>query len=175
VVRVLAELHGGSVELRSPGEGKGTEAILRLPIAASMPAAQGEAVAASPALPQGHRTVLVIEDNADVAEMLAVFLSQLGHRVMVASDGRTGLEAALRNRPDVVVCDIGLPGLNGFEIASRLRADAAFAHCLLIALTGYGDVSDRRRSHEAGFAYHLTKPADPMQVAQLIAGADARH
>jgi signal transduction histidine kinase len=166
IVRVLAELHQGSVQLLSDGEGKGTEAVIRLPAAA-------EALVSDTDGPRkrthGTRTVLVIEDNADVAEMLAMYLEQLGHRVIVATDGHAGLEAALRNHPDVVVCDIGLPGLNGFQIATRLREDSSFRSCLLIAVTGYGDVADKRRTREAGFTYHVTKPADPNYVAELIA------
>ena len=168
IVRMLAELHGGTAEVLSAGPGQGTEAVVRLPAAAECHDVRHER---GQRLNGGARTVLVIEDNADVAEMLSAFLRQLGHRVMVASDGRAGLETALRHHPDVVVCDIGLPGLNGFQIASRLRRDESFSGCLLIALTGYGDVADKRRAQEAGFSHHLTKPADPMQVAELIATA----
>ena len=166
IVRLLAELHGGSVRLFSEGEGKGTEATIRLPAAAPVATARFDRPRQSL---NGSRTVLVIEDNADVAEMLAIYLEQLGHRVIVATDGHAGLEAALRNHPDVVVCDIGLPGLNGFQIANRLREDASFQSCLLIAVTGYGDVADLKRTREAGFTHHITKPADPTRVAELIA------
>jgi signal transduction histidine kinase len=166
IVRQLAELHGGTVQLMSGGEGQGTEAVVSLPKAAK-PASHPRDTRHAAVV--GGRTVLVIEDNSDVAEMLAVYLEQLGHRVVVATDGYAGLEAALRNHPDVLVCDIGLPGLNGFEIASRLREDASFKSCLMIAVTGYGDVADKRRTQEAGFSHHLTKPADPTRVAELIA------
>ena len=170
VVKLLAELHGGSVDIFSEGPGSGTEVVIRLPIAASERAVPARA--ALPAeVPAGHRRILVIEDNHDVAEMLAAYLEHIGHRVIIAHDGHAGLQAALRHRPDVLICDIGLPGVDGYEIAQRLRQESGFHSCLMIAMTGYGDVADRERARKAGFAHHLTKPADPTRVADLIATA----
>ncbi len=101
--------------------------------------------------------------------MLAAYLQQLGHEVIRAHDGRAGLDAALRHRPEVIVCDIGLPGLDGYEIARRVREASGPQPGVLIAVSGYGDSTDRERARMAGFDYHLTKPADPVQLADLIA------
>jgi two-component system, sensor histidine kinase len=168
VVRSLAELHGGSAEIHSGGEGHGTEAVLRLPSAREGEPRDVPGTGA-PGRAASRRRVLIIEDHVDAAETLASFLEEVGHEVVVARDGRAGVEAAFRHRPEVVVCDIGLPGMDGYEVARALRASPRFESCLLIALTGYGEVADRERARRAGFTYHLTKPADALQVAQLVA------
>jgi CheY-like chemotaxis protein len=113
--------------------------------------------------------VLVVEDNRDAAESLRLLLELLGHDVRVAYTGTAGLEAARQWQPEVVVCDIGLPGLDGYGVASELRRSPATASAQLIALTGYGQEEDRRRSLEAGFDVHLTKPAEPEVLQKLIA------
>ena len=170
VVKLLAELHGGSVEISSDGPGMGTEVVVRLPlIKDSQPSHDRREK--EPLSNGSHRRILVIEDNHDVAEMLAAYLEHIGHRVIIAHDGFAGLEAALRHRPQVLICDIGLPGVDGYEIAKRLRQESAFHSCLMIAMTGYGDVADREKTRQAGFTHHLTKPADPTRVADLIAQA----
>jgi CheY-like chemotaxis protein len=115
--------------------------------------------------------VLVVDDNADAADSLAVLLGTQGHEVRVAYDGPGGLAAAAECRPDVVVCDIGMPGMSGLEVARRLRADPALADTLLVALTGWGQEEDRRRSREAGFDRHLTKPVDPGELQRVLAAA----
>jgi CheY-like chemotaxis protein len=122
-----------------------------------------------PALRVSPKRVLLVEDNADVADMLTAYLQQLGHEVIQAHDGPAGLDAALRHRPEVIVCDIGLPGLDGYEIARRIRESPAPQPCVLIAVSGYGASTDRERARAAGFDHHLTKPADPVQLADLIA------
>jgi signal transduction histidine kinase/ActR/RegA family two-component response regulator len=168
VVRLIAELHGGTAEVFSEGEGRGTEAVVQLPL---QPQSVGfEPVSHRHAAPRAPATrVLLVEDNPDVAEMLAAYLQQLGHEVIRAHDGRAGLDAALRHRPEVIVCDIGLPGLDGYEIARRVREASGPQPGVLIAVSGYGDSTDRERARMAGFDYHLTKPADPVQLADLIA------
>jgi CheY-like chemotaxis protein/two-component sensor histidine kinase len=166
VVRMLAELHGGLAEIFSEGEGKGTEVVIRLPKAEAMD--QDESAPQLFAPGGQSRRVLLIEDNKDAAEMLAMFLEQAGHDVLVADRGDTGISAALRHRPDIVICDIGLPGCDGYEVARRLRDEPALASCLLVAITGYGEVADQERSRRAGFVYHLTKPADPGHVLELV-------
>jgi CheY-like chemotaxis protein len=113
--------------------------------------------------------VVIIEDNHDVAEMLGSYLEQFGHTVVIAHDGHAGLQAVLHHKPDVLICDIGLPGMDGYEIADRLRRHSDLDSCLLIAVTGYGDVADREKAQKAGFVHHLAKPADPAQVAAIIA------
>jgi len=121
-------------------------------------------------VPRGSaKRVLLVEDNADVVDMLAAYLQELGHEVIHARDGRAGLDVALQQRPEVIVCDIGLPGLDGYEIARRVRQTPEPRDCVLIAVSGYGDSIDRERARQAGFDHHLTKPADPVQLADLIA------
>jgi CheY-like chemotaxis protein len=116
--------------------------------------------------------VLLVEDNVDAAEVLAEFLSAAGHEVEVAHDGPTALEAASRRKPQVVLLDIGLPGMDGYEIARRLRASGGERGPVLIAVSGYGQAEDRRRSREAGIAHHLTKPVDLDTLAALVADPD---
>ncbi|HKU14473.1 MAG TPA: ATP-binding protein [Steroidobacteraceae bacterium] len=168
IVKSLAELHGGSVEARSEGEGQGTELVIRLP-AATVAASTGHA---SPLMDDDpdkrSRRILVVEDNRDAAEVLASYLRAGGHTVHVAYDGGAGFTAALREQPDVVICDIGLPGIDGYEFARRLRAEPRLRRCLLVAVTGYGEPRDRQRGVEAGFAHYLTKPADPREIERLV-------
>ena len=171
VVRSLAELHGGSTSISSPGPGQGTEAVITLPLATrDAGTAQAPTDDTLPEMPSLR--VVVIEDNPDAADALAVFLQRLGHDVAIARDGRAGLEAVARHRPQVVICDIGLPEVDGYEVARRLLASDDTPPCLLIAVTGYGDVVDRARTRAAGFAYHLTKPADPAELVRLLADVD---
>jgi CheY-like chemotaxis protein len=112
--------------------------------------------------------VLVVDDNPDAAESLALVLGQAGHAVRVAGDGLAALDAARETRPEVVLLDLGMPGMNGFEAARRLREDPAACPALLVAVTGWSSDDDRRRTRAAGFAHHLTKPADPAQVLALL-------
>jgi two-component system, sensor histidine kinase len=171
IVKLLAELHGGTAEIASRGEGSGTEVRVHLPRVAERRQSPEAAGAQETRLTRATCSVLIVEDNHDVAETLAVYLEHLGHHVVVAHDGHAGLEAARRHRPQVLICDIGLPGLNGYEIAGRLRADPDAHACLMIAITGYGDAADREKTRAAGFAHHLTKPADPAKLARIIATA----
>jgi CheY-like chemotaxis protein len=117
--------------------------------------------------------VLIIEDNQDSADMLAMYLGFVGHQVQVAADGPSGLRAAFEMNPTVIVCDIGLPGMNGYQVAQSLRAVPALAGCMLIALTGYGDAAAREQAERAGFTHHLTKPADPAKLAELVAQVES--
>ena len=174
VVRLIAELHGGTAQVFSDGEGQGTAAVVQLP---AHPQSVISETTSQPHPAQRARPqrVLVVEDNADVAEMLAAYLQELGHEVIQAHDGPAGLDAALRHRPEVIVCDIGLPGLDGYELARRVRETPSLQPCVLIAVSGYGDSTDRERARTAGFDHHLTKPADPMEVADLIAETSHRH
>ena len=169
VVKSLAELHGGSVEARSEGDGKGAEIVIRLPIGTAM---QGAACTQPPVEDDPSRRprrILVVVDNRDAAEVLATYLRACGHTVHIAHDGGAGLIAALREQPDVVICDIGLPGVDGYEFARKLRAEPRLRRCLLVAVTGYGEARDRQRGAEAGFAHYLTKPADPREIERLLA------
>ncbi len=125
---------------------------------------------AAPAAPQTeeHRRILVVEDNPDAAAMMRDFLELAGHEVELASTGTDGVAAARQFHPEVVLCDLGLPGMNGFEVAAQLRRDPDLASVKLIAVTGYGGEEDRRRSKAAGFDLHLTKPVDPVQLRKVL-------
>jgi signal transduction histidine kinase len=163
LARTLVEMHGGSLEAASEGRGRGSEFTLRLPVADVQPARE----AARPAPAAGTRKILVVEDNADAREMLRVALELDGHRVDVAADGPAGVDAAVRGHPDVALIDIGLPGLDGYEVARRIR-ESLGGDVMLVALTGYGQASDRQRTHDAGFDAHLVKPVDPQTLGPLF-------
>jgi PAS domain S-box-containing protein len=169
VVRKLVELHGGTVTAHSEGPGKGSEFVVRLPgvLDTSAPAAAEAAPGAGRAA--RARRVLVVDDNADAADSLAQLLRMQGHDVRVAYNGPEALAAAEEYRPEVVVLDIGLPGMSGYEVAGRLRQNPKFGRTLLVAVTGYGQQSDRRKSHDAGFDEHLVKPVDPHALQQALA------
>ena len=170
LVRRIAELHGGRVEAASEGPGCGSTFTVTLPAipaprtASAAPAAPGRG-ASSP------RRILVVEDNADAREMLHHLLRLAGHAVTEATDGPGGLAAALRERPDIALVDVGLPGFDGYELARRLRATDAGMY--LVALTGYGQPDDRRRAMEAGFDAHLVKPVRPEALLAAIHAAAA--
>jgi CheY-like chemotaxis protein len=155
------------VQAASKGAGLGAEFTIRLPLQEE-PAAlsQKPMMPARPASEPLH--VLVVEDSQDAANSLRMVLEMLGHKVTVVYTGPDGVAAASRCRPDVVLCDIGLPGMNGYEVAGELRKNPATARCQLIALTGYGREEDRRRSRQAGFDHHLTKPVDPHDLQPLL-------
>ncbi len=170
LVKALVEMHGGSVAAESPGLGRGAEVVIRLPLTAGT---EERAMVEDPAAaPERSRRCLVIEDNVDAAESLALLLELSGHETEVAFDGAAGVETARRFRPDVVLCDIGLPGgLDGHGVARAFRADPDLRSAFLIALTGYGQEEDRRRALEAGFDAHLTKPADIDELKRMLAKA----
>jgi signal transduction histidine kinase/ActR/RegA family two-component response regulator len=169
VVRSLAELHGGAAEIFSEGDGQGTEVVIRLPVLdqtapLTVPPPRDRASGGGRA-----QRILIIEDNRDSAELLAMCLGCDGHEVVIAHDGPAGVAAARRDRPSVIICDIGLPGMNGYQVVKTLRAEPGFESCLFLAVTGYGDDADRDRAREAGFNWHLTKPVDPEGLAGLVA------
>ncbi len=184
VVHRLVELHGGSVEAHSAGLGQGSELVVRLPVlppADTEPERHGDAggstVAGSALSPVAAppRRVLVVDDNVDTAESLALLLRLRGHEVEVAHDGPAALEKAGSFHPEVVLLDIGLPGLDGYQVASRLRRRRRTARALLVALTGYGQEEDRSRARQAGFDDHLTKPVDPLVIYELLARPRGRE
>jgi CheY-like chemotaxis protein len=173
LVKGLVELHGGRVEARSEGLGQGSEFTVHIPLPSPPEVPVQAAVdAVAPdgrvAAPRGAR-ILLAEDNADARESLATWLRLSGHTVSVAGDGVEALAAAERERPEVMVLDIGMPRLNGYDLARRLRALDWTAGVLLIAMTGWGQDDDQRRAREAGFDVHLTKPFDPEQLLELLA------
>jgi len=170
LVRRLVDLHRGRIEAASEGPGRGSAFTVRLP-AARPP---GDAAAPAPATPRAtvRRRVLIIEDNDDARQMLRHLLDHAGHEVHEAAEGIDGLARAVALRPDAVIVDIGLPGLDGYSIARRLR-ETGPPGVLLVAITGYGQDGDRLRSREAGFDAHLTKPVDPQALDALLAQAGA--
>ena len=166
LVKGLVELHGGRVSAASGGPGLGTEITVRLP-AVAPPAAAAETHRRAPAR---SLSILVVEDNRDTAEALQLLLQGAGHEVTVAYDGEEGLAAALRLQPDVVLCDIGLPGdLSGYDVAQRLKAIEDGYSPRLVAITGYGRRADRQRSFDSGFDEHLTKPVTLQMIHEALA------
>jgi CheY-like chemotaxis protein len=159
-------MHDGTIEGRSDGSGHGSEFIVRLPVLRAPPAQPAVPAARVPA---AARRILIVDDNRDAADSLALLLQLSGHTVRAAYDGLEAVHAASEFRPEVILLDIGLPKLNGYEAAQRIRVLAGGAHVLLIALTGWGQDADRRRSEEAGFDVHLVKPLDHAALEQLLA------
>lgn len=184
LVRRIMELHGGSAEAASEGPGRGSEFTLRLPAPA---AADGSQVPVpTKASPGSHRNatpkrVLMVEDNPDAAETLMMILELLGHHVRVAHDGPAAIAQARANRPDLMLVDIGLPGMDGYEVARIIRGDASLGTIVLVALTGYGSPDDKARAMAAGFDYHLVKPVDLGALGDLVgrlgtrSGEGVRH
>ena len=175
LVQRLVEMHGGTVEVTSV-LGQGSEFTVRLPLLKEdgkmrkfeVEPAGTTAAAGSPL------KVLVVDDNEDSAESLAMLLQVCGHDVRLAHDGLRALEEATDYRPDVVLLDIGLPKMDGYEVAAKLRQQPEYLTCVLVALTGYGQESDRQRSLDAGFDHHLVKPADFAKLQQILAEASQR-
>jgi CheY-like chemotaxis protein len=168
LVQQLTELHGGKVEAASV-LGHGSEFVVRLPLAPA-----DTLQPPSPITETGQPTtrplrVLVVDDNVDTAWTFSMLLKATGHNVRTAHDGPTAIQAALDYRPDVVLLDIGLPGLNGYEVAKRIRHDPVLKNVVLIALTGYGQETDRQTSLQAGFNHHLVKPAHLGQLQKILA------
>jgi CheY-like chemotaxis protein len=168
LVQRLVDLHGGTVLASSAGSGRGSEFVVRLPILAEAPQPSPEPTAAE-ATPIEARRILVVDDNEDSATSLAELLTLTGHETEVAYDGLEAVEAAARFRPDVVLLDIGLPKLNGYEAAQRIREQPWGKGMLLVALTGWGQDEDRQKSKDAGFDLHLVKPVDFATLTKLLA------
>jgi PAS domain S-box-containing protein len=172
LVKNLLEMHGGTVAAHSAGLGKGSEFVVRLPVVARG-LNRGENMLAGDSVPQstpptGHR-LLIVDDNRDAADSLAMLLGLQGHVVQVAYSGQTALEMAKGFSPDAVFLDIGMPGMDGFEVARRLRQLPGLAQIVLAALTGWGKQEDRRRSSGAGFDHHLVKPPEPKAIEIVLA------
>jgi len=167
LVKGIVELHGGRVEARSGGLGTGSEFIVRLPVAAKAKASAAPVIENTPSIGAGRR-ILVADDNRDAAESLAMLLEMEGHEVRVAHHGRAALAVAQVFRPDMALLDIGMPEMSGYDVAQALRSEPWAAGIKLIALTGWGQDSDRKRALEAGFDHHLIKPVDPETLTGLL-------
>jgi CheY-like chemotaxis protein len=161
-------MHSGRIEARSEGLGKGSEFIVRLPVVAA--AAKLRAVGSNdePAAPKSSLRILIVDDNRDAADSLVMLLRLMGNDTRTAYDGQEGVEAAEEFRPDVILLDIGLPKLNGYEACRRIREQPWGKKAILIAVTGWGQEEDRRRSREAGFNHHMVKPVDPQELMKLL-------
>jgi CheY-like chemotaxis protein len=172
LVKNLIEMHGGSVQALSDGLGKGSEFSTRLPLALPRPnetkPAENEERLPTEPKKSGYR-LLVVDDNEDAADSLAVLLGLLGHEVRVARDGQSALEVAVEFQPNLIFLDIGMPGMDGYEVARRMRKLPGLEKTVLAALTGWGQQEDRRRTAEAGFHHHLVKPPELRVVENLIA------
>jgi len=164
VAKGLIELHGGTIAASSAGKGQGTEFAIRIPAETSAPMIEPPPVEAT--LPRKPLRVLIVEDNVDSAHILKTLLEYHGYQVSVAYSGPAGVSVAKSERPDVVLCDIGLPGMDGYAVAGALRQSPETVSAHLIAVTGYGRESDKRRALESGFDMHLVKPVN----TQLLLG-----
>ena len=152
----------------------GSEFLVRLPVALSLVHGQEQAGDGDQrqARPTARRRILVVDDNVDIADSLAMMLEMMGNEVRTAHDGLEGVAAAAAYRPDMILLDIGMPKLNGYDTASRIRQQPWGRNVLLVAQTGWGQEEDKRRSKEAGFNFHMVKPVDPTALEELLAGLE---
>ena len=167
LVKSLVEMHDGTVEARSVGVDQGSEFEVRLPILAGTPELPPKAPLSEPS--RSTRRVLVVDDNRDSAESLAILIQLAGHETRIAYDGFAAIESAATFGPEVVLLDIGLPDLNGFDTARRIREQPWGKNIVLVALTGWGQEEDRRKSKDAGFDHHMVKPVDLVALKKLLA------
>jgi CheY-like chemotaxis protein len=168
LAKKLVELHGGTIAAQSAGANRGSEFVVRLPIALPLPVAASAPHVATQRARTRKRRILVADDNVDSAQMLAMVLRHLGHEVHLAHDGAAALAEIVRSAPDIAILDIGMPKLNGYELAKRVRTELG-ARTTLVALSGWGQDQDKRMAREAGFDFHLTKPADLDAIAAMLA------
>jgi CheY-like chemotaxis protein/anti-sigma regulatory factor (Ser/Thr protein kinase) len=168
LVRRLVEMHGGIVEAHSPGLGQGSEFIVRLPIVVGLFSeasnTNGEGVKSA-----AQRRIVVVDDNENAAHVLGMLLKALGNEVRTAHDGLTAIQLAEQFRPDIMLLDIGMPNLNGYDTARRIRAQPWGKGIVLAALTGWGQDEDKRRTREAGFDHHFVKPVESAVLQKLLA------
>jgi CheY-like chemotaxis protein len=167
LVKRLVELHGGSVDAASEGPGRGSQFTIRLPLAEPAQATPGSANGAPKQA--AKRRVLVVDDNVDAAVAVSTLLKVWGHDVQTVYDGPSAVETARMFRPEIVLLDIGLPGMSGYEVAAQLRSEPIHRGVFITALSGYGQAEDRERSREAGFDYHITKPPDAAALQAMVA------
>lgn len=174
IAKQLVEMHGGTIEAHSEGHAKGSEFIVRLPMVAATQSAASSQEQRSLQDPARGLRILIADDNQDAATSLALMLELEGHDVRTTHDGPSAIERAQEFRPDVILLDIGMPGLDGYETCRHIRTLPELRHKLMIALTGWGQNEDKRRSQEAGFNHHLVKPVEAGVLEKLIAAEQAR-
>ena len=172
IVQRLVQMHRGSVEARSDGPGSGSEFVVRLPVALALVGNQ-PVNEADPTRPTARLRILVADDNVDSAEILAMLLTLKGYDTKITHDGDAALDVTATFRPDVILLDIGMPKLNGYEVCRRIRQQAWGKSMMVIAMTGWGQEDDRRKSHAAGFDFHLVKPVDHAALKKLLSGVTA--
>jgi signal transduction histidine kinase/ActR/RegA family two-component response regulator len=170
LARRLVEMHGGRIAIASPGAGQGTDVEIRLPVTRAHVPTSAVPEPPSPRVATRALKVLIVEDNADAAEMLELLVTDLGHTAKVAHDGPTAIAMAVDFAPDVVFLDIGLPGMSGYAVARTLRSLPAFSTVHIAAVTGWGQDEDRKKARDAGFDSHFTKPLSPAVLTDLLAG-----
>jgi CheY-like chemotaxis protein len=170
LVKNLVEMHGGQIEVRSEGRGKGSEFLVRLPIVLEQASAPHASEPGDVAIPTSELRILVVDDNWDAASSLTMLLTSMGNTTFMAHDGEEAVAMAGRVNPDVVLLDIGLPKMNGYEAARAIRQKAKGDNMVLIAVTGWGQDDDKRKSEEAGFDRHMVKPVDPRSLMKMLAG-----
>jgi signal transduction histidine kinase/DNA-binding response OmpR family regulator len=175
LVRQLVQMHGGSVEVRSDGPGRGSEFVVRLPVVIVLKPSRQTKSVVQPADATTARRILVADDNLDSADSLAMMLEMLGHKVSSAHDGLEALETAKRSKPELIFMDLGMPRMNGYDAARLIRNSPECNGIVLVALTGWGQEEDRRRSLEAGFDHHIVKPIDFAVVEKLIEDLNGSH
>jgi PAS domain S-box-containing protein len=173
LARTLVEMHCGTIEVHSDGPGKGSEFVIRLPLKLASRCSEAPPTEPVQRAADGSR-VLIVDDNRDSAESLGALLRLLGNEVRLAHDGRSAVEAVRAYKPAAVLLDIGMPGMDGYEVARTLRGEPDLQEVLLVALTGWGQEDDRRRSREAGFDHHLVKPVDMIALNALLASVNAK-
>jgi CheY-like chemotaxis protein len=172
LARRLVEMHEGRIDVRSPGHDQGTEVEIRLPTTAVQVAKTERVDSLTTAARKSILRVLIVDDNPDAAEMLDMAVAHLGHTTRLAHDGGTAVKAATEFLPDVILLDVGLPGMNGYAVARTLRAQPGFDRVHIAAVTGWGQEEDRRKAREAGFDSHFTKPLSPDALEQLLASIE---
>jgi CheY-like chemotaxis protein len=171
LVRKLIELHGGVVQVTSAGRGAGSEFVIRLPLVPE-PVARDEHAEPAENAAQAVKTILVVDDNQDAAITLAALLELEGHHVSIANNGESAILTAVTEKPQLVILDIGMPRMNGLQVAEQIREQQHDPDPVLIALTGWDQPEDRRLSAEAGFDYHLVKPVDPAALRGIMDAID---
>jgi signal transduction histidine kinase/CheY-like chemotaxis protein len=174
LAKQLVEMHGGTIEAHSEGVGRGAEFAIRLPLAVAAAPTKQQVPPTADHGRRGRVKVLVVDDNVDLVEMLSMVVEAAGHHVRKAFDGRSGVSAALEYQPDLILLDVGMPDMNGTEVAKELRRHQEVAGARIVALTGWGQAEDRQRTADAGFDDHLTKPADPGQIQRILEEVAAR-
>ncbi|HUR81816.1 MAG TPA: ATP-binding protein [Thermoanaerobaculia bacterium] len=174
LVRSLLQLHGGDITVKSDGVGHGSEFVIRFPLAQHDEVVQARSIAVPVASNDGHpRRIVVVEDNQDIRDLLRLKLTRLGHEVHAVADGEAGADTIVAQRPDLALVDIGLPGIDGYEVASRVR-ESIGNEVVLVAVSGFGLPEDKRRALDAGFDEHITKPADVTDIENVLSRLPAR-